>query len=291
MYLYYSCPVVGLKSEVLVRIPAGSNICHRRGGGGLCIHTAPNCSMASDICHRCYAYTVLKTVRNAWSRIFVTGVGIYTAHTHCPKLFKGLESDNRGCAYTLLQTVQRLGIGYLPSGLCIYTAPNCSKAWNRIFANGVVHIHWSKLFKRMGCAVLSMILCMIKNPWSHSIRVGHGPNFLLSRYCHDCAESDVIFTSYKIFGEKMSDSELEYFAGYLPDIAVGVFRLSGDVWKISGDGMWKKKQCQHLKWCHRSTHTIHINILPLNMLNLTIYKKSFLFSANTQLFHLGFKKK
>ena len=29
------------------------------------------------------------------------------------------------------------------------------------------------------------------NTWSHSIRVGHSPDFLLSRYCHDCAESDV----------------------------------------------------------------------------------------------------
>ena len=31
------------------------------------------------------------------------------------------------------------------------------------------------------------------NLWSHSIRVGHSPDFgsLLSRHCHDCSESDI----------------------------------------------------------------------------------------------------
>ena len=35
----------------------------------------------------------------------------------------------------------------------------------------------------------SMVLCTTKNPWSHSISVGH--SLLLSRSCNGCAESDI----------------------------------------------------------------------------------------------------
>ena len=35
----------------------------------------------------------------------------------------------------------------------------------------------SKLFKGLECAVLSMVLCTIKHPWSLSKRVGHIPDF------------------------------------------------------------------------------------------------------------------
>ena len=66
----------------------------------------------------------------------------------------------------------------------------------RMFVIVVVHIQCSELSECLECAVLSMLLYTIKNPWSHSIRVGHSPglptsSFLLSRYCHNCAESDV----------------------------------------------------------------------------------------------------
>ena len=37
-------------------------------------------------------------------------------------------------------------------------------------------IQCSKLFKGLECAVLSMVLCTIKNPWSHSIRVEYSPD-------------------------------------------------------------------------------------------------------------------
>ena len=40
-----------------------------------------------------------------------------------------------------------------------------------------VVIQCSKLFKGLECAVLSMVLCTIKNPWSHPKRVGHSPDF------------------------------------------------------------------------------------------------------------------
>ena len=48
----------------------------------------------------------------------------------------------------------------------------------------------------MCCAVLSTILCTIKNLWSHSIKVGNIPDFLLSSvvilpWSDNCAESDV----------------------------------------------------------------------------------------------------
>ena len=63
--------------------------------------------------------------------------------------------------------------GYLSSWLCIYSAPNCSKAMYSA-AYGTVHY---------------------KEPLqSFEIRVGHidpASGFLLSRYFHDCAESDV----------------------------------------------------------------------------------------------------
>ena len=64
----------------------------------------------------------------------------------------------------------------------------------QIFVIGVVHIQYTKLFKGLECAVLSIALCTIKNPWSHSTRLGFNADFadsLLSRYCHDCAKSDV----------------------------------------------------------------------------------------------------
>ena len=56
----------------------------------------------------------------------------------------------------------------------------------------VVHIQCFKLLKDMECAVMSMALCTIKKTLedSYSVRVGYSP-FLLSRYCHDCAENNV----------------------------------------------------------------------------------------------------
>ena len=42
-----------------------------------------------------------------------------------------------------------------------------------------VHIQCSKLFKVLECTVLSMVLCTIKDPWSHSIKVRHSPDFRL----------------------------------------------------------------------------------------------------------------
>ena len=43
------------------------------------------------------------------------------------------------------------------------------------------------------CAVLSMVLCTIKNSLSQSIGVGHNSDlgFFLSRYRHECVENDV----------------------------------------------------------------------------------------------------
>ena len=47
----------------------------------------------------------------------------------------------------------------------------------RIFVIVVVHIQCFELFKSMKCAVLSILLCTIKNPWIHPIRVRHSPDF------------------------------------------------------------------------------------------------------------------
>ena len=43
----------------------------------------------------------------------------------------------------------------------------------------VVHIQCFKLFKGVEYTVLSMVMCTITNNWSHSIRVGHRPDFRL----------------------------------------------------------------------------------------------------------------
>ena len=64
----------------------------------------------------------------------------------------------RGCVYTVLQTVERLGV----------------------YSAAYVTVHYKEPLK------------------SFEVRVGHSPGFgfLLSRYCHDCAESDVKQYSY-----------------------------------------------------------------------------------------------
>ena len=43
----------------------------------------------------------------------------------------------------------------------------------------IVHLQCPKLFESLECAVLSMVLCTIKNP-CHSIRIGNSLNFRLS---------------------------------------------------------------------------------------------------------------
>ena len=62
----------------------------------------------------------------------------------------------------------------------------------RMLSIAVVHIQCRKMFSRLECVGLNMVLFNIKNPWSHSIRVEHIPtsSFFL-RYCHACVESDV----------------------------------------------------------------------------------------------------
>ena len=80
-------------------------------------------------------------------------LGLVTYQVRIPV---GPDICHRGCAYTVLQTVQRPGV---------YSA-----------AYGTVHN---------------------EEPLkSFEIRVGHSPGFLLSRYCHDCADSDVKQYSY-----------------------------------------------------------------------------------------------
>ena len=61
----------------------------------------------------------------------------------------------------------------------------------RVFVINVVHIQCFKLYKSLECAVLSMLLCTIKNPSSYSKRVEHSPDFGLSFVPILRAESDV----------------------------------------------------------------------------------------------------
>ena len=82
----------------------------------------------------------------------------------------------------------------------------------RIFVIVAVHIQCSKLFKGMECTVLLMVLCTIKNPLSHSkYEYGIVPasGFRLSRYCHDCAESDVKQYLYSLHMYTVNSNELQ----------------------------------------------------------------------------------
>ena len=47
----------------------------------------------------------------------------------------------------------------------------------RMFVITAVYIQRCKLFKGLECALLFMVLCTRKNSSSHSIRVGHSPDF------------------------------------------------------------------------------------------------------------------
>ena len=52
------------------------------------------------------------------------------------------------------------------------------ESWSgRMFVIGVVHMQCSKLFKGLDYTMLSMVLFIIKNPWSNLISVGHIPDF------------------------------------------------------------------------------------------------------------------
>ena len=76
-----------------------------------------------------------------------------------------------------------------------------------IFVIDVGYIHCSKPFKCMECAVLSMRVRTIKNPRSHSIRVGHSPDFglppvsILSWLCKKRRKA--IFTLFTHFASMM----------------------------------------------------------------------------------------
>ena len=69
----------------------------------------------------------------------------------------GMDICHRGCAFTVLQTVQR----------------------HEVYSAAYGTVHYKEHLK------------------SFEIRVGHSPGFLLSRYYHDCAESDVKQYSWK----------------------------------------------------------------------------------------------
>ena len=94
----------------------------------------------------------------------------------------GLVTCHHGCAYTVLQTVQRHGVYSVAYGT----------------------VHYKEPLK------------------SFEIRVGIVPasDFLLLRYCHDCAESDVKQYSHSHPIEKQIDANL---------LKVNIFFLTDNV--------------------------------------------------------------
>ena len=72
-----------------------------------------------------------------------------------------LISSNRRLTVSLKTWSARHGDMYI-------TAQAHLSRSGRIFVIVVVHIQCSKLFKGMECTVMPMVLCTIKNPWSHS---------------------------------------------------------------------------------------------------------------------------
>ena len=93
--------------------------------------------------------------------------------------------------------IRRIRAG--PEGLFNHVVPRKSRYWVRLpvwsdvcHRGCAIHTNCSMTFQHR--AVLSMVLCTIKNPWNNSIRVGHSPDFELPSVaiinCHDYADSD-----------------------------------------------------------------------------------------------------
>ena len=69
-----------------------------------------------------------------------------------------------------------------------------------MFVIRVMLLQSSKLFKGLECTVLAMVLCTIKNHLRLSKTLRYCSSIFLSRYCHDCGESDVTQYSLIYFG-------------------------------------------------------------------------------------------
>ena len=86
----------------------------------------------------------------------------------------------------------------------------------RMLVIGVLNIQCFKLFKGVECAVMSMVLCTIKKTLKSFVST---PGFLLSRYCHDCTESEkrkAIFIHSHNLGCEF-ESRHSHLTGHIPD--------------------------------------------------------------------------
>ena len=129
----------------------------------------------------------------------------------------GSDVYHRGCAYTVPQTVQRPG--YIIQSVLPPHEPapmaHSVRLWldnvesGRMFVIKIVHIQCPKLFKGLGCPVLSMVLCTIKNLWSHSIRIGYIPDFglpsvvILPWLCRNPANTKHLYSIYTTSAQRL----------------------------------------------------------------------------------------
>ena len=95
--------------------------------------------------------------KNRWGELL--NLPLPHTRTAQPVLWDLLNVLSRSC---------RPRCSFVLPGACNLETCTMFASWSgQIFVIVVVHIQCSKLFKAMECAVLSMVLCTIKNPWSH----------------------------------------------------------------------------------------------------------------------------
>ena len=89
---------------------------------------------------------------------------------------RGTCSEHRHGRSDLMVVIHKRGI---PMTCILYR-----RHWGIQFGDPIVDLTHLRIssslflwYGSMECTVLPMVLCTIKNPWSHSIRVGHSPLF------------------------------------------------------------------------------------------------------------------
>ena len=113
-------------------------------------------------------------------KIKYMGIEIVLREHQCigPTLRHPLTSIETSCLRNLPQALRPAPMAQ-SARLWLETQMYCGleSRTGRIFVIGVVHIQCFKLLKGLECTVLPVVLCTIKNPWSHSLRVGRSPDF------------------------------------------------------------------------------------------------------------------
>ena len=152
------------------------------------------------------SYIVCMNTVQAWPRLH----GVLTSFVWTPyrlghdsteflhRLYEhrtGLATRLHGVLTSFVWTPYRLGHKTPRSSYIV--CMNTVQAWphdsTKFLHRLYVHTQCSKQSNGVECVGVSMLMCTIKNPWSHSLRLR--VFFCRNIYCHDCAESCIIIHS------------------------------------------------------------------------------------------------